>query len=287
MLPKKLQYPPPAGGADKKKKGGHKQWFTPEEVDLLLDAVERHMPIGQEKWMCVVRDFNNSVPPDRHHDKTGIQNKFNNLWKVKKPTGDPTMPDDVRRAKHINYKIMAKSQLSAMGGAAKEKDTSLDTVPVSAPSLSPMTDDCSINTRKSNPPNTGRKHKKRKGSSNSEERETDLLKVFLETERLNAERQERRDRCREKREDQRMQLFMKTLTDVASSFAAAIGGKKRKSSTSVSQRMDLEFSSSSDEESSSNSSEKLSSVSLNDRAPTKKKKEEYFATKKNRNNNKK
>jgi hypothetical protein len=24
------------------------------EVDLLLDAVEKHMPIGQEKWMCVV-----------------------------------------------------------------------------------------------------------------------------------------------------------------------------------------------------------------------------------------
>jgi hypothetical protein len=64
------------------------------------------------------------------------------------------MLDNVQRAKHINYKIMAKSQLSAMGGT-KEQDVPLDTVPVSAPSQSPMTDKSSTNMRKSNPPVTG------------------------------------------------------------------------------------------------------------------------------------
>ena len=64
--------------------------------------------------------MDDQVDPDRHRDKNKLQNRFRNLWSVKKPTGDPTIPDDVRRAKRINYRINGKSQMVTMG--AKERD---------------------------------------------------------------------------------------------------------------------------------------------------------------------
>jgi hypothetical protein len=104
-----------AGGAGLTQ-GGGSTTYTDAEIEILLDLIQQYLPIGNIAWMRVVDEYNRRVPTERARNKTSILKRFNTLHQRLMPTGDPNMPDDVRRAKHLNYLIMDKSECVNMNG---------------------------------------------------------------------------------------------------------------------------------------------------------------------------
>ena len=90
--------------------GRGKNW-TLDETGVLLDKVEIHLPRGGEEWVTVSTDYNITrlqLPtlvsrPER--DADSCKTKFKALKNVRKPTGDPTCPPQVKRAKLLHKKI--------------------------------------------------------------------------------------------------------------------------------------------------------------------------------------
>ena len=248
--------PPPRASKSKSKKGGYSQRFSTEETDLLLNLIEEQMPMGQECWLKVLDKFNHEVPMERWRDKEGIQRRFNTLWRKRKPTGDPDCPPEVRRAKRLNYKIQEKSGMAVYGTQKEnefeeesseipngedaeeaevneEAETAVQVAtaaPSPAPSPSPMSESgtsTSMSTstkRKARNPKTGRKL----GTAVGNNDENNLLKTFIESEKLNAAAREKRERRRDKQNRKQMEMFLRAMTEAATSVAVAIAGGKQK-----------------------------------------------------------
>ena len=109
-----------------KKKGVH--WMT-EEVTILLDKVDEYKPRGTNEWEAVTRAYNisrlsiESLNGRPERDVDSCKTKFKALKNVRKPTGDPSIPPDVKRAKQIQYQI--ESRMSAVNfddNDAQEED---------------------------------------------------------------------------------------------------------------------------------------------------------------------
>lgn len=66
------------------------------------------LPIGPNDWANAAAIHMDHYP-DRDRDANSLRRKFNALVKVKKPTGDPTCPHPVKRAKHIMRSIEARA----------------------------------------------------------------------------------------------------------------------------------------------------------------------------------
>ncbi len=72
----------------------------------LLDTVEVVLPFGGNMWETVELQYNTALPiVMAPRTAESCKTKFNKLKGVRKPTGDPTCPDEVRRAKHIQRAI--------------------------------------------------------------------------------------------------------------------------------------------------------------------------------------
>ena len=74
----------------------------------MLDAIETIIPIGSGEWERV--EVTHSVDfEEKKRTADSLKRKFRQLYLTKVPTGDPNMPETVRRAKEINLKIRDKS----------------------------------------------------------------------------------------------------------------------------------------------------------------------------------
>jgi hypothetical protein len=104
---------------NKKGKGGATTHFTEEELDILLNVIDTMLPLGAVMWQNVGVEYNKLAP--RPRDLDSLRRKYNSLHQKKMPTGDPNMSKHVRLAKHINYKILEKSELST-GDTSDEDD---------------------------------------------------------------------------------------------------------------------------------------------------------------------
>ena len=92
-------------------------WLN-EEIDLLLIEVEKVLPRGGNEWERVSNNYNVSrllgtlrSRPER--DSDACKTKYKSLKNVRKSTGDPTIPPNVRLAKLIQKKI--EETMSAQG----------------------------------------------------------------------------------------------------------------------------------------------------------------------------
>ncbi|KAK9483529.1 hypothetical protein V1527DRAFT_472946, partial [Lipomyces starkeyi] len=83
------------------------QNFSMQDKNALLDAIDKFRPIGPAKWNQVVDAYEDycleNGTPSR--DVGAIRRKFNSLVNFPKPTGDPTCPPDIKRAKEISRMI--------------------------------------------------------------------------------------------------------------------------------------------------------------------------------------
>ena len=94
------------GPRQQRQSGTGSSHFKEGEVDRLLNIIDERLPRGDNEWQLVADDYNTSRPrefPER--EKDSLRNKFKTLRNVRKPTGDPTIPAAVRRAKQIQRRI--------------------------------------------------------------------------------------------------------------------------------------------------------------------------------------
>jgi len=98
----------------------------------MLDAIESIIPIGSGEWERV--EVAHSVDfEEKGRTADSLKRKFRELYLTKGPTGNPTMPETVRRAKEINKKIRKKSlvcidcdETEEEGEEGEEKDEEED-----------------------------------------------------------------------------------------------------------------------------------------------------------------
>ncbi len=74
------------------------QAYTESEIDSLLETIESVLPRCANEWETV-RTTHASYYPDLGRTTESLKRKFASLYNAKKPTGDPTCPPQVRRAK--------------------------------------------------------------------------------------------------------------------------------------------------------------------------------------------
>ena len=70
--------------------------------------MKRIVPMHPEEWEKVVEDH--SVMYTRK-DIESIRRKYNSLYMKKVPTGDPSIPIEVRMAKRVKYLIGDKAEI--------------------------------------------------------------------------------------------------------------------------------------------------------------------------------
>jgi hypothetical protein len=111
-------------------RGGRSSAYAPAEVNVLLDIVAEILPLGSDQWERVGTEFRaryaitavNFIPEltrficrfpasQRPRDNESLKLKFKSLRLVRKPTGDPTCPPEVRRAKLIYREIERSSDV--------------------------------------------------------------------------------------------------------------------------------------------------------------------------------
>lgn len=103
------------------------QTYSVAEVNTLLEFVEKMLPIGQNEWESLVVLFNrsmynligtNAVP----RDYESLRNKFKTLRNNKKPTGDPTCPPEVKRAKRAQKEMEKRMSVTDLDDDAAEEE---------------------------------------------------------------------------------------------------------------------------------------------------------------------
>ncbi|PXF44298.1 hypothetical protein BWQ96_05925 [Gracilariopsis chorda] len=103
------------GGIRKRRKTIEKSWgrgsgFSRQEVDNLLELLEEHLPLSKEEWDHIVR-----LPSERYpeYKRTvdSLKRKFASLHRRRIPTGDPTIPLDVDKAKRIRYSMTERADI--------------------------------------------------------------------------------------------------------------------------------------------------------------------------------
>lgn len=137
-----------------KKAGRGKKWTT-DEVSRLLDFVEKFLPAGQNQWATLCAAYNKDRPhwcSDR--DVDALSWKFKSLRKVGKPTGNPTCPPDVVRAKRlfraIENNMGTVDDDSDEGGGSSSEDSSEESVADAIASASTAAADQTATSAKSN-----------------------------------------------------------------------------------------------------------------------------------------
>ena len=75
--------------------------YSYDEVTTLLNMVEKLQPIGTDMWKNVSHEFNKIARGSfwDERDEDSLKAKFKGLVSHKNPTGDPTCPSPVVRAK--------------------------------------------------------------------------------------------------------------------------------------------------------------------------------------------
>ena len=92
--------------SNKKKRG---TGFTQAETLSFLDTLESAIPIGPDDWSQVEATHLEKWP-DTSRDVASLRRKFQALYRKKAPTGDPTCPPEIKKAKSIMFHIRERAE---------------------------------------------------------------------------------------------------------------------------------------------------------------------------------
>jgi len=101
-----------SSGAAAAKKKSRTSNFRAAELDIMLDFIEDVLPIGGQEWEKV-EALHLERFPDSKRTAHSIKRKFQDLYRVRMPTGDPDIPAPVKRAKRIQKAICQRSDAEA------------------------------------------------------------------------------------------------------------------------------------------------------------------------------
>ncbi|ETP00248.1 hypothetical protein F441_10953 [Phytophthora nicotianae CJ01A1] len=108
----------------KSKSGRGKSWTGPE-LNRMLTAVEDILPLGGNEWDVVAGRYGKELPREfSERDVDAIKRKFLALKNALKPTGDPSCPEEVVRAKRAYYRMESRSGVEAFEDTAPVNTTS-------------------------------------------------------------------------------------------------------------------------------------------------------------------
>jgi hypothetical protein len=90
--------------------GNNAAQYTSTEIQGLLQVIEEILPVHGEDWEEVSQAHAANFP-DMLRTAESIKRKFQALYRVKKPTGDPFCPPEVRFAKRLRHLITTKCEI--------------------------------------------------------------------------------------------------------------------------------------------------------------------------------
>jgi len=89
-------------------RAGRGAGYSAAELDDLLGQIETIRPISQNEWERIHEEHERSFPG---RDVASLRRKFRSLYSVRIPTGDPTCPPNVRRAKLALREINTRADI--------------------------------------------------------------------------------------------------------------------------------------------------------------------------------
>jgi len=98
--------------------------FATKEVDFSLELIGTYLPLCPEEWDTVHREHQKCYP-QQQRSVDSLKRKFSSLHRKKMPTGDPLMPEDVRRAKNIRHEMTERANLGDAEDAEDEASSLL------------------------------------------------------------------------------------------------------------------------------------------------------------------
>ena len=76
----------------------------------MLGLIDRYLPLCKDEWEFILNEHNKLFSL-QNRTVDALRRKFASLHRKKMPTGDPLMPANVRRAKHIRYKMTERADM--------------------------------------------------------------------------------------------------------------------------------------------------------------------------------
>jgi hypothetical protein len=90
--------------------------YTTHEINALLDLLAEHLPLSAIEWKRVVEEHKVNFPAE-DRSLESIKRKFQDLYRVKAPSGAPDIPPEVYRAKEIQKARDERTHASDCEGA--------------------------------------------------------------------------------------------------------------------------------------------------------------------------
>ncbi len=88
--------------------------YSQMEIDSPLYLLEEHLPRASMEWEWI-DNLHKCYFPSEDRTRESLKQKFLDLYRSKIPTGDPSMPMDIMRAKRIYQSIEEKINPSDCG----------------------------------------------------------------------------------------------------------------------------------------------------------------------------
>ena len=85
--------------------------FGRDEVEHLLTSIETILPIGGLEWDAIVAQHDMRFL-DASRTKDALKRKFPTMYGTRIPTGDPTIPPEILRAKRAYEELKLKAEIS-------------------------------------------------------------------------------------------------------------------------------------------------------------------------------
>lgn len=104
--------------------GGKGPNFTKAELENMLELIENSdkMPMCMTDWDAIADKHRTRYPMGDRNGES-LRRKFNLLANTKMPTGDPRIPPEVKKAKHIHWRMTEEAGMLS-GSPEKEADLS-------------------------------------------------------------------------------------------------------------------------------------------------------------------
>ena len=96
--------------------------YSQSNIEYMLELIEIAHPCGIDEWDIIASTFNTHFGNGENRSGDDLRNKFKALKNVRKPTGDPSIPPNVRRAKLAQKEIEARMCIQTLGGDVSDDD---------------------------------------------------------------------------------------------------------------------------------------------------------------------